>query len=50
MRSCLVFPGLPVIAGNVLAAQKDYDKAKERFDPGINYVHDGLKYAKKGKK
>ncbi len=45
-----VFSALPVFAENAFASQKDIDRAKERFDPGMKLVRDGLKASKKKKK
>jgi uncharacterized protein (DUF362 family) len=41
---------LPVFHGNAHATQYEIDRSKERRDPGMKRVRDGLKFAQKGKK
>jgi uncharacterized protein (DUF362 family) len=45
-----VICALPVIRRNATASQRDIDKAKDNYDPGVHLVRDGLEIAKKGKK
>lgn len=42
--------GLPILSAPALASQKDTDRAKEWFDPGLKLPRDGIKFAKKNKK
>ncbi len=49
-KSAVMFSALPIFSENVFASQKDTERAKARFDPGMKLVRDGLEYAKKGKK
>ncbi len=48
--SAISIPCFSVLAGSAHATKKDKERAEQRYDPGINLVHDGIKYAKKHKK
>ncbi|MFC1693520.1 DUF362 domain-containing protein [Candidatus Latescibacterota bacterium] len=49
-KGAFVFSALPVFSGNTYASQRDIERARERFDPGMKKVRDGLKAAQRGKK
>lgn len=49
-KSAVMFSALPVFKGNEAVSAQAVDKSKERFDPGVALVRDGMEYAKKHKK
>jgi len=49
-KSTVMFSALPVFAGNEAVSAREIDKSKERLDPGVKLVRDGIKFARENKK
>ncbi|MFC1538544.1 DUF362 domain-containing protein [Candidatus Latescibacterota bacterium] len=50
LTGAALISALPVFHGNTFASRYDIDRSKERRDPGMKLVRDGIEYAKKGRK